>query len=204
MILTLSKPARITAGVISLSALAALAVQCTLNLERDGSPLVAAALLMRFFTIWANLAAALLFGWVALKGRTHFGIPFALATALAIVAVVYWVLLSADHHPVGWDRYTNQMHHTIVPALSVLWWAAFTTPADGGWRSIPLVTIFPLTYTAFALVYGEVSGFYPYFFIDVPQFGMVQVALNLVGLAIAFMLFGALLLALRRLVSPRA
>ena len=204
MILTLSKPARIAAGVISLSAFTALAVQCTLNLERDGSPLVSAALLMRYFTIWANLGSALVLGWVALKGRIHAAVPFALATALAIVAFVYWLLLSADHHPVGWDRYTNQMHHTIVPAATILWWAVFTRVGEAGLRSIPLVTVAPLTYTAFALAYGASSGFYPYFFLDVPRFGMAQVALNLVGLAIAFMLFGALLLGVRRLFSPRA
>ncbi|MEZ5680633.1 MAG: Pr6Pr family membrane protein [Erythrobacter sp.] len=204
MDITLSKPARIAAGVISAAAFAALAVQCMLNLERDGSPLVAAALLLRYFTIWSNLAAAVLLGWAAWKGRIHAALPFALATALAIVAVVYWALLAADHHPVGWDRHTNQMHHTFVPAASILWWLVFTRPPEAGWRSIPLVTVAPLAYTGFALVYGSVSGFYPYFFLDVPQFGMAQVALNLVGLAIAFMLFGGLLLGLRRLVSSLA
>lgn len=204
MVITLNRPARIAAGIISAAASTALVVQCFLNLERDGSPLVAAALLLRYFTIWSNLAAAFLLGWAAIRGRIHSALPFALATALAIVAVVYWALLSGDHHPVGWDRYTNQMHHTIVPAASILWWVLFTTPADAGLRSIPLVTIAPLTYTAFALVYGAISGFYPYFFLDVPQFGMAQVALNLAGLAIAFMLFGALLLGLRRLVSSFA
>lgn len=204
MVITASPPARIVAAIISLSALAALAVQCTLNLDRDGSPLVAAALLMRYFTIWSNLAAGLMFGWIAVRGRVHAAIPFALAAALAIVAVVYWALLSADHHPVGLDRYTNQMHHTIVPAASILWWLAFTARSEAGLRALPLVTVAPLTYTAFALTYGAASGFYPYFFLDVPRFGMAQVALNLVGLAMAFMLFGALLLGLRRIVSPRA
>ncbi|WP_369026169.1 Pr6Pr family membrane protein [Qipengyuania sp. RANM35] len=204
MIIDISRSGRVVAGTISLAALAAIVVQCNLNLERDGSPLVAFALLLRFFTLWANLAAGVLLGWVAARGRIHAGIPFALATALAIVAVVYWALLAADHHPIGWDRYTNQMHHTIVPLATIIWWAKFTRPVDAGWRSIPIVTIAPLAYTGFALTYGAISGFYPYFFLDVPKFGMAQVLVNLIGLAAAFMLFGALLLALRRLVSPRA
>lgn len=204
MIIELSTRARIAAGVISVAALAALALQCTLNLERDGSPLLAAGLLMRYFTIWSNLAAGLVLGWVAMKGRVRAAVPFAIATALAIVAVVYWTLLAKDHHPVGWDRWTNQMHHTLVPAATIAWWAIFTRPVDATWRSIPFVTIAPIAYTAFVIGYGAVSGFYPYFFLNVPRFGAAQVGLNLVGLALAFMLFGALLLGLRRMVSLRA
>ena len=200
----ISRPARLVAGAISLAALAALGLQTTINLEQDGSPLVSFALLLRYFTIWSNLAAGLVMGWIALRGSIHRAVPFALATALAIVALVYHLLLAADHHPVGLDWYTNQMHHTIVPASVILWWLVFTGPADNRWTALPLVMIAPVTYTVFALIYGEASGFYPYFFLDVPRFGYPQVALNIAGLALVFMGFGALLLGLRPLVSARA
>lgn len=204
MATTFSQTARIIAGVISISALAALAVQSTLNLERDGSPLVAFALLFRYFTIWGNLAAGLVLGWIAMRGSIQRAVPFALATALAIIAVIYHLLLAADHYPVGWDWHTNQMHHTIIPAAAIVWWIVFTGPQSGGWKSLPVVTIAPVIYTVFALGYGYMSGFYPYFFLDVPQFGIAQVMLNIIGLAIAFMLFGAALLGVRRAVSALA
>ena len=146
----------------------------------------------------------MLFAWIAAKGSIHRAVPFALATAITIVAIVYHTLLAADHHPVGLDWYTNQMHHTIIPAATVGWWLAFTRPADNGWKDLPLVMIAPVTYTVYALVYGEMSGFYAYFFLDVPQYGYGRVFANIAGLALVFMLFGALLLALRRLVSARA
>ena len=196
MSIAFSQGARVLAGIISLAAFIGLAVQSTLNLEQDGSPLVSFALLLRFFTIWSNLAAAVLFAWIAAKGSIHRAVPFALATALTIVAIVYHALLAADHHPVGLDWYTNQMHHTVIPAATVGWWLTFTRPADNGWKDLPLVMI--------ALVYGEMSGFYAYFFLDVPQYGYGRVFANIAGLALVFMLFGALLLGLRRLLSARA
>ncbi|MCA0910434.1 Pr6Pr family membrane protein [Qipengyuania gaetbuli] len=204
MSIAFSQRARVLAGIISLAAFIGLAVQSTLNLERDGSPLVSFALLLRFFTIWSNLAAAVLFAWIAAKGSIHRAVPFALATAITIVAIVYHTLLAADHYPVGLDWYTNQMHHTIIPAATVGWWLAFTRPVNNGWKDLPLVMIAPVAYTVFALVYGEMSGFYAYFFLDVPQYGYGRVFANIAGLALVFMLFGALLLGLRRLVSARA
>ena len=199
-----TKRARLFAGLISVAALAALIAQAFIGALPDTSPLVAFAQMMRFFTIWSNLAAAILMGWIAFKGSMHPSLPFALATALAIVAIVYHVLLASDHHPVGLDWYTNQMHHTLVPLAVITWWIAFTEPSDNTWKSFPAVMIAPVLYTVFALVYGEASGFYAYFFLDVAQFGYGTVFANIVGLALVFMIFGLILLGLRRLLSARA
>ncbi|WP_090477517.1 Pr6Pr family membrane protein [Qipengyuania nanhaisediminis] len=196
--------ARLTAGLISAAAFAALIAQAFIGAGPDTNPLVAFAQLMRFFTIWSNLAAAMLMGWIALRGSTHSSLPFALATALAIVAIVYHALLAQDHHPVGLDWYTNQMHHTLVPLAVIAWWIAFTEPSDNTWNSVPAVMVAPVLYTVFALTYGEASGFYAYFFLDVARFGYGPVLANILGLAVVFMIFGLILLGLRRLLSARA
>ncbi|MXO97189.1 hypothetical protein GRI34_12250 [Erythrobacter aquimaris] len=199
-----TKRARLFAGLIAVAAWAALIAQAFIGAGPDIGPLVAFAQLMRFFTIWSNLAAAILMGWIAFRGSIHPSLPFALATALAIVAIVYHVLLASDHHPVGLDWYTNQMHHTLVPLAVIGWWLVFKAAADNSWKSAPTVMVAPVLYTLFALVYGEASGFYAYFFLDVSQFGYGQVLANILGLAVVFMLFGLVLLGLRRLVSARA
>jgi hypothetical protein len=196
--------ARVAAAVIAISAIGALALQTTLNLDRDGSPLVAAGLLLRFFTIWSNLAAGIVMAVVALGKRVAPAILHALATALAIVGTVYWALLAGDHHPVGLDRVTNQFHHTLVPAATILWWFAFAPRPRAGWRALPAVMVAPVAYAVFALGYGAVSGFYAYFFLDAGTLGWGQLALNIVGLALFFLLVGALLMAIKRLVSARA
>lgn len=203
MIIEFSRPARTVAGAISLSALVAIAVQTMLNLERDGSPLVALGLLLRYFTIWSNMAAALLFAVISLRGKMDARVTFALATALAMVGIVYHLLLSADHHPVGADWYTNQMHHTVVPLASVFWWLTFSRTHATGWRTLPVVIAVPVIYTAFALVVGELTAFYPYFFLDLPTLGWPRLLLNVAGLGLVFMAFGAVLMGARRLVTAR-
>lgn len=199
-----SGTARIVAGVIALSALGALALQTTLNLDRDGTPLVAAGLLLRFFTIWSNLAAGIVLGLVALGRRVPPAILHALATALAIVGAVYWALLSGDHHPVGLDRVTNQFHHTLVPAATILWWFAWAAQPRAGWSALPAVMVAPVAYAVFALGYGAYSGFYAYFFLDASALGWGQLAVNIVGLALFFLLVGAILIAIKRRLSARA
>ncbi|MEE1878017.1 Pr6Pr family membrane protein [Altererythrobacter litoralis] len=195
--------ARACAGAIALLALCAIALQTTINLEQDGLPLAAFALLLRYFTIWSNLAAGLILLGVALGGQPGERVLFALATALSVVALVYHALLAADHHPVGLDWWTNLAFHTIIPAAAIAWWIAWSDRAHLTWRSLALVTPVPVGYTAFALVYGAASGFYPYFFLDLPALGWTQLLINLVGLGLFFMAMGALLLGLRRL-TPAA
>ena len=201
--MTYSKPARATGAIIAVAAFGALALQTSLNLDRDGSPLVAAGLLLRFFTIWSNLAAGIVMALVALDRKVAPAILHALATALAIVGVVYWALLAADHQPVGLDRVTNQFHHTLVPAATILWWFAFAPRPRAGWRALPAVMVAPVAYAVFALGYGAVSGFYAYFFLDAGQLGWAQLAINIGGLAMLFALVGALLLGVKRAINAR-
>lgn len=201
MDLPFSRTARATAAIVALIVLASLALQTTLNLERDGSPLVAFALLLRFFTIWTNFAAGLILGWVAWRGRMEPRVLFALATAIAIVALVYHGVLAADHHPVGLDWWTNQMFHSLIPAATIGWWLAFSRPSAMGWRSLPWVMVVPVIYTVFAQVVGATSGFYPYFFLDLPALGWPMLLANLVGLSLFFMAIAALLLGIRRLAT---
>ena len=202
MIVTHSPLSRRVAGVISIAAFVAIGVQTVIN--EGNNPLVNLALMLRYFTIWSNMAAALLLGWVALRGRLDARIAFALATALAMVGIVYHLLLSADHHPVGWDWYTNQMHHTVIPLATVFWWLAFSGVKATGWQTLPVVIAVPILYTGFALVVGSTSGFYPYFFLDLPTLGWGQLLINVVGLGLVFMAFGALLMGMRKLITARA
>ena len=191
--------ARIFAALIALTVMATLIIQTNLNLDRDGSPLAAFGLLMRFFTIWTNFAAGLIMGWIAWRGRTDERVTFALATAITIVAVIYHALLAADHHPDGPGWWTNQMFHSAIPVATLGWWFAFSRPSQMGWRSLPWVMVVPVIYTVFAQIVGALSGFYPYFFLDLPKLGWAMLLVNLVGLSLFFMAVAAVLLGIRRL-----
>ncbi len=199
-----SRPARAAAAALSFVALLSLFVQSLGHSDRLGEFLASWAAMLRFFTIWGNLAAGLVFGWIAWRGRIEPRIPFALAAALVIIAAVYHALLASMHHPEGFEWWTNIAHHTLVPAGGVLWWLLFSRDSLVGWRSLPIVTLVPIIYGAFALAHGAVTGFYPYFFIDLPSLGWGMVLLNMFGLALLFMAVAALLLAIRKIIRARA
>lgn len=187
--------------MIAVLAFAALALQTTINDDRDGSALVALALLFRYFTIWSNFAAGVVMAAIALGKPMPRRALFALATALSQVALVYHALLAADHHPVGADWWTNLAFHTVIPAATVLWWLVVTRREEFALSDLPFAMIPPLAYTGYALIYGAVTGFYPYFFLDKSQLGWGQLLLNLTGLTLFFIVLGALLMGLRRIVD---
>ena len=191
---------RSIAGLISLAAFGALALQTTIN---DGSVLENFGGMARFFTIWGNIAACLVMGWIASGARVTRGVMAALATALAVIALVYWGVLSGDHHPEGLDRVTNQFHHTIIPAAFIAWWLAYTPPAQKISALIPAIMVPPLSYGAFAFVLGEFTGFYAYFFLDLPSLGWVNFLISNAVLAVFFALMGALLLAAKGFINRR-
>ena len=147
--------------------------------------------MLRYFTIWGNIAASAIMVAIALGWSAPRSVMAALATALAIIGGIYWGLLSGMHHPVGFDRVTNQFHHTIIPILTILWWLRFTPPADSIKALLPVIMIPPLSYGAFAFVLGELTGFYAYFFVDLPNLGWTQFLINNAGLALFFAAVGA-------------
>ena len=191
----LSGRARFFAAVIAITAGLALAAQPTLG---EGSYLENAAAVLRFFTIWSNVAACIVMTLAALGKPAGRGIMAALATALTVVCVVYWALLSGEHHPVGFDRVTNQSHHTFVPLATIAWWFAYAPRAERIAPLLPAVMVPPLAYGVFALILGQLTGFYAYFFLDQPALGWGQFGLNNALLTVFFAGLGALLIALHR------
>ncbi|WP_284126520.1 Pr6Pr family membrane protein [Parerythrobacter aestuarii] len=186
---------RVLAGIVALTAFGALAVQTTLG---DGSVPENAAGLARFFTIWSNIGTAVVMALAASGRAIPRGVLAALVTALTVVAVVYWTLLATDHHPVGLDRYTNQVFHTIVPVAVLVWWFRFVEPAPAILPMVPAIMVPPLAYGAFAYLLGEFTGFYAYFFLDLPRMGWVNFLISNALLAAFFGMLGATLVAIKR------
>lgn len=196
----LSSTSRICAALIGFGAIGTIALQTTINTEPGTSALENFALLFRFFTIWSNFAGGAIMLWVATDRPVSERVTFALATALTIVALVYHALLAADHHPVGLDWWTNLMFHTLIPAAAVAWWIVFSDRAHLTWRSLPWVMVFPILYSVFALIYGANTGFYAYFFLDLPSLGWGQMLINMAGLSGFFVVMGGVLLGLRNII----
>lgn len=186
-----SHTARLLAGAIAALALVALSIQPMLGENSYSQNLV---MMLRFFTIWGNAAAMVLMAAIAAGRNPSAGAMAALATMLTVIGSIYWILLADIHHPVGLDRVTNQVHHTIVPIASVLFWLRYTPRASSTVALIPAIMVPPLSYGAFALILGQLTGFYAYFFVDLSELGWGRFLINNIGLALFFALLGAVLL----------
>jgi hypothetical protein len=57
---------------------------------------------------------------------------------------------------------------------------------------------YPSAYFGYLLVRGEVTGAYPYFFIDVSRLGYAQVLANAVGFSLLFLVLAALAIRTKR------
>lgn len=190
--------ARWIAAILSLLVIAAYAIETTLG---EGTALENAAGMLRFFTIWGNVAAALVMALIALGKRVPAGVMAALATALTVIGLVYWTLLASDHQTEGVGRLTNQVFHTVTPLAFVGWWLRYTPGSAEIMRLIPAIMVPPLSYGAFAFVLGELTGFYAYFFLDLPALGWLQFLISNAALAIFFAVLGAGLLTMKKAVN---
>lgn len=158
-----------------------------------------------YFTNQSNLlgAAVLLVGAVRLLR----GVPpttawsvvrWTTTTCLVIVGVVYWTLLAPLQTPAGITSWTNLVVHGVGPAAVLVDWLAVRDRVAIPLRLLPVVLIYPLVWTAVALVRGATDGWVPYPFLD-PAQGYGVVGAWVAVIAGAF----ALVAALTRLVARR-
>ena len=201
----LSPPARLAAALVALTALAGLFVQWRASTVLTGSAGAALWAMLRFFTILANLLAALHFTALAL-GFRRAAQPFLLGgTTLAIllVGIVYFLLLRGLLELSAGALLADRLLHMATPALVPLWWLAFAPKGGLRQRDPWLWALLPLVYFAYALTRGGVDGRYPYPFMNVAQLGWGQTLVNAVAIAAGFLVAGFLLLRLDRfLVRP--
>lgn len=154
-----------------------------------------------YFTILSNLFCAIVATAVASSRWDAWREPWVItagATSILLVGVIFHFLLSRQYQPTGVSAVTNVIHHYVVPAgFTILWWR-LVPRASLTWTDLPRVVAFPFVYLVYILLRGEVTGLYPYFFIDVPRIGYTQALLNAGGIAVAFMAVSAAFVAAKR------
>lgn len=197
--------ARIWAGLISVAVLLAMLPPLS-HAWGDGRGLFEAIWsLIRMFTIITNLLVGLVFARLAWKGST--GVPPLVVggtvLAIVLVGVVFNLLLAMLPHQTIWDAIGDYTHHLAAPILVPLWWAVFCPHGKLKWSAPFVWALYPLAYSAYTFVRAQfmqpgsgMASRYPYFFLDLDQFGPVQVAFNMTAIAAGFVLFGLLVVAL--------
>lgn len=162
----------------------------TLAAEGGGLPL-AAWRFLGFFTILTNIVAAAAMTQTALRYERRAGLAaprgeLAAATAIGMVGLVYTLLLRATWDPKGLQKFADIALHDATPLVALSVFLLRRRPAlrigDVGFA-----LVMPVGYVVYALARGAIDGWYAYYFLDPRRMTASQMALNIVGLAVAFL-----------------
>ncbi len=161
-----------------------------------------------YYTILTNILVACSFTALFLQSRsgkvrffTKPGVLTATMIYIIVVGMVYNLILRHLWEPQGLQRVVDELLHTVIPLLFVLYWF-IAAPKEGiQWKSIFRWLIYPLVYLIIILLLGSMSGFYPYPFIDVSELGYSIALLNSGYILSAFILLSMLVIAYSRIFS---
>jgi hypothetical protein len=164
-----------------------------------------------FYTILTNGIITICCASLLLKPSSSWGRFFSknttltsIAVSITIVGVVYNAILRSLYHPKGVEMVANELLHLAVPVGYILFWTLGVRKGGLNWNSLLLWMVYPVSYLIMVLLRGAASGYYPYPFLDVVKLGYPKVLLNSLGLAIAFILFALVFIAVDKSMDKRA
>jgi hypothetical protein len=154
-----------------------------------------------YFTSLSNMLVAVVAGRAAAGRRPSASLMGAVATYIAVVAIVYHLVLRNPQVP---QSLSSTLLHTVTPLAYWAFWARFA-PRGKLARSAALRWIaFPFAYVVYVLARGFVEGRYPYKFLDVNALGYGGVVMRAVVIGVLTLTLGFCVVALDRALSARA
>jgi hypothetical protein len=161
-----------------------------------------------FFTILTNLLVALCCTSLAFFRSSRLGKFFsvpqtqtAIAVYIVIVGLIYNTILRFLWQPEGWQKVVDELLHSVIPVLFVVYWLAFVPKKSLRWGDFWIWLAYPLAYLAFIMVRGSFGGYYPYPFVDLNALGFFTVMVNCLGITLLFVFFSLLFIGIGKLVS---
>lgn len=158
-----------------------------------------------YFTLLTNTFVTLVMARAALRPERLDGlnaprVELMAATSIAFVGIVYNLLLASRWDPQGWQKVADVIVHNVVPIWVLVFWL-LRPHGSLKWSHAAFAALWPAAYAVYGLTRGAFDGFYPYFFLDPTALSITQIALNLLGLVVAFVLGALLLVALSRVLD---
>jgi len=134
-----------------------------------------------FFTILTNILVAIYFTFQAVYYSSKIkktGRLTAITIYILIVGSIYQIILRSTWNPTGLQRIVDELLHTIIPVLVLIYWYMYENKKDLSYQQIPQWAVYPLLYLFYILIRGHFSAFYPYPFVNVVDIGYTQVLIN--------------------------
>jgi hypothetical protein len=158
-----------------------------------GTPIANRVLrVLSFFTIQSNIlsgaTSAQLARNPARDGRVWRAVRLAALFGITVTGIVYTTVLAKVHEPRGWqETATNSVFHYVVPIMMVLGWLLFGPRPRIEPRTITLAILWPVAWAGYALIYGAITKWYPYPFVDVITHGYGRVMVNAVAVVVVLL-----------------
>lgn len=157
---------------------------------------------VKYFTLWSNVLAMVVFARISWTKRLpHDGWLAALALWLMIVLAVWHGLLGNDDPVYGIEWVSDFLFHTVNPLFLFGWWLIFAPKARLKWRHAALWLSWPLAYVIYAVIRGMITGFYPYFFVNLDELGWMGLLAWAGRFLVGFWIAGLAFVALGKLIS---
>lgn len=161
-----------------------------------------------FFTIDTNILVALSFSFIFLRSTSGIGRFFTKASTITaitiyitIVGIVYNVILRSTWHPEGSQKIVDELLHSVIPVLFILFWLLFIPIEQLKWRDAFSWLIYPTVYMIYAVVHGAITKFYPYPFVDVNELGYNKALFNAGLVLLVIFLLSLALIATGKLIK---
>jgi hypothetical protein len=165
--------------------------------------------LLSYFTIWSQIVVAvvmtLLWQNPARDGKWIRIFRIDALLMITVTGVVYNLLLGPNYPPVGLNKISSPIEHTITPLLTVF---IFFVAGPRGWfnkKAVAAALALPISYIFYTLIRGAIIGAYPYDFFDVTSYGYAYVITFVLGILAASLIVMSLYWAIdRRLTKKEA
>jgi hypothetical protein len=163
-----------------------------------------------YFTILTNIIIAISVTVSLLRPRSSAGNFFlksstqtAIAMYIFVVGVTYNTLLYNLWKPEGLQLVVDNLLHRIVPVLYLIYWLVFVTKGKIKNNNTYKWLIYPAIYFVWVLIFGAMTKFYPYPFIDVNVLGYPKMFMNAGILLIVFLMLGFIAIAVKKNVGKK-
>ena len=152
---------------------------------------------LSFFTIQSNMLSGVTSAQLARSpnrdGRVWRPVRLAALFGITVTGVVYATVLAKVHEPRGWQETgTNTVFHYVVPVMMVVGWLLFGPRRRIEGRTVALAAVWPVVWFSYILIYGRITKWYPYPFVDVITHGYGRVLGNAAGVIAVLLCITAL------------
>jgi len=163
---------------------------------------------LSFFTIQTNILMSVCMLLPALTPTSRVSqllsrasLRTAVMSYSALVAIIYFAVLRNIGHDYGLERLADWVLHYVTPTMFFIDWVAWVPRGRIPWSAAAHYLIYPALYAAWTLLYGAVTGWYPYPFVNAARLGYAQLVGNLLALTCAVVAIPVMLLAIDRLLA---